>query len=204
MRKHAVFFIVLLLIIVAITYLIESVLPSIEQQYNIPKSTTLLLNKAFIALLLITFTFVLTYLIEGLLRGAFYALSEENVRTILNILRYSLIAFATIMIIFVFIGDFSAFTLFSGLIGAGLAIALQQPILSITGWLVIISSHPYRIGHRVEVDNIRGDVINIRLFFTDLVEFGEPGKGTETGRLIHMSNSLVLQKAVINYTSDSP
>ncbi len=204
MKKRVLFFVALLLAIVAAVYLLESVLPSLEQQYNIPKNITLLLNKVFIALLLITFAFVLTYLVEGFLRGAFYAISEENIRTITNVVRYSLIAITTILVIFVFIADFSAFTLFSGLIGAGLAIALQQPILSITGWLVIISSRPYRIGHRIAVDDVRGDVINIRLFFTDLVEFGGPGKETETGRLIHMSNSMVIQKAIVNYTSDSP
>lgn len=90
-----------------------------------------------------------------------------------------------------------------GVLGAGLALALQQAVLSLAGWLYIVTSRPYDVGDRIEVDDIAGDVIDIRLFKTVLLEIHMEGagKGTQsTGRVVDIPNSYAFSHALINYT----
>lgn len=86
-------------------------------------------------------------------------------------------------------------------VGAGLAIAMREALLSIVGWLYIAFRTPYTQGDRVEIGNYRGDVIDIRLMHTTLMEIGGWVQADQsTGRIVHIPNALVLQAAVYNYT----
>ena len=107
---------------------------------------------------------------------------------------------ALIVIWFVEGGQF-AITL--SVIGAGLALALQQPLVSMAGWAYIVSNHPYDVGDRIEINGVSGDVVDIRLFKTVLFESFLEGtaSGTQTtGRVIDFPNSYVLTHNTINYT----
>lgn len=87
------------------------------------------------------------------------------------------------------------------LIGAGLAIAMREALLSIAGWLNVILRNTYSQGDRIEVNGIRGDVIDIRLFHTTLMEVGAwVDADQSTGRIVHIPNSWVFQYGVHNYT----
>ncbi len=88
-------------------------------------------------------------------------------------------------------------------IGAGLAFALQQPITSFAGWLYIITNRPYDVGDRIEVGGVSGDVIDIRLFKTVLLESSLEGIGTgtqNTGRIADFPNSNVFGLNIFNYS----
>ncbi len=86
-------------------------------------------------------------------------------------------------------------------IGAGLAIALREVLLSFIGWVDIALRSPFERGDRVEVNGIRGDVIDIRLLHTTLMEIGNWVEADQsTGRLVHLPNSWVFQHGVYNYT----
>ncbi len=86
-------------------------------------------------------------------------------------------------------------------IGAGLAISMREALLSLVGWMNIIIRSPYRQGDRIEVNGVIGDVIDIRLMHTTLMEIGNWVDAEQsTGRIIHVPNAWVFQHAVANYT----
>jgi small-conductance mechanosensitive channel len=92
-----------------------------------------------------------------------------------------------------------------GIAGAGLALALQETILCVAGWGLIMTQKPFDIGDRIEIDNDIGDVIDIRVFQTTLLEVGNWVQADQsTGRLVHFPNSRVFRKALCNYTKGFP
>lgn len=90
-----------------------------------------------------------------------------------------------------------------GLLSAGIAIALQDVLRNIAGGIIVFFSSPFKAGDRIKVDNDMGDVIDIKLFYTTLMEIQEWIDGDQyTGRMTHIPNSFVLNKTVKNYTKD--
>ena len=89
-----------------------------------------------------------------------------------------------------------------GLISLILGFALQVPISSFIAWLYIIFRSPYRVGDRIELNQFKGDVVEIGYLDTTLWEFGGDYLTTDmpSGRLIRFPNSLVMQSAVFNYS----
>lgn len=92
------------------------------------------------------------------------------------------------------------FTLLT-VIGAGLAIAMREVLLSFVAWVDIALRSPYERGDRIEVNGVKGDVIDIRLLHTTLMEIsGWVGADQSTGRLVHVPNGWIFQHGVYNYT----
>lgn len=90
-----------------------------------------------------------------------------------------------------------------GLLAAGVAIALQDVFKNFVGGIVILTTGIYRVGDRVEMDSHFGDVIDIGIFYTTLLEIREWASGDQaTGRLKIMPNGKVLSTPVNNYTKD--
>jgi small-conductance mechanosensitive channel len=86
-------------------------------------------------------------------------------------------------------------------LGAGLAIVLREVILNIVGWLQIVTRAPFQVGDRVEINNISGDVIDIRLMTTTLMEIRSwVDADQSTGRIMRIPNNWVFQFAVKNFT----
>lgn len=87
-----------------------------------------------------------------------------------------------------------------GLMGAGLAIAMHDTIANIAGWFYIIWIKPFRLGDRIEIGDIAGDVIDIGLFKFSLVEIRNwVDADQSTGRIIHVPNSKALKEPCANY-----
>lgn len=90
-----------------------------------------------------------------------------------------------------------------GLVAAGIAIALQDVFKNFAGALAIFLSSIYRVGDRIEINSKYGDVIDIGLFYTTLLEIKEWVSGDQaTGRLSIVPNGLALSSPVNNYTKD--
>ncbi len=88
-----------------------------------------------------------------------------------------------------------------GIASAGLAIALQDPIINLAGWLYIMVRQPFEVGDRIQVGKHAGDVADIRLFTVTLLEIGNWIEHDQsTGRIIHMPNGRVFREPVANYT----
>lgn len=90
---------------------------------------------------------------------------------------------------------------FLGLLGAGVAIALKEPLLSIAGRLAIFSGHMYNAGDRIEMQKMIGDVIDIGFFYTRMLEVGAWISGDQySGRILLVPNSTIFGTPIINYT----
>jgi small-conductance mechanosensitive channel len=96
------------------------------------------------------------------------------------------------IILATFASDFGSLTTFVGLITAGIAIALQDVILSIAGYFVIIGKYGVRIGDRVRIAAVNGEVIDIGLVWMYLMELEtRGGDQLPTGRIVEFPNSVV-------------
>lgn len=88
-----------------------------------------------------------------------------------------------------------------GLVSAGLVIVLREPVQDIAAFLFILWKHPFRLGDRVEVNGVKGDVVDQGLFKFSLMEIGEWVEADQsTGRVVHVSNHKVFTGNVYNYT----
>ncbi len=89
-----------------------------------------------------------------------------------------------------------------GLLTAGLAIALQDPITDIVGWLFIIWRQPFEVGDRIEIGEHAGDVIDIRFFQFTILEIGNwVDADQSTGRMLHIPNKMIFSDSLANYTT---
>ena len=85
--------------------------------------------------------------------------------------------------------------------GAGLVVALGDMFLSIAGWFLILFKRPFDTGDRIEIDGVKGDVIDVRLFQTSMLEIGNwVNEDQSTGRVVNISNSILFKKPLYNYT----
>lgn len=90
-----------------------------------------------------------------------------------------------------------------GLVAAGVAIALQDLFKNFAGGIVILLTRPYHVGHRIEINGTHGDVIDISIMYTTLLEMREwVGGDQSTGRIITVPNGVILSQNVDNYTKD--
>jgi small-conductance mechanosensitive channel len=91
------------------------------------------------------------------------------------------------------------------LIIAGVAVALQDVLKSVVGWLYLSGRTGVQVGSRVEVRSVIGDVVDIGLFKTTLLEVGNLVYGRQsTGRLVTIPNYQMLSDAVFVSSSDNP
>lgn len=92
-----------------------------------------------------------------------------------------------------------------GIAGAGIAFALQEVIASIADWIAITFGYFFRIGNRVQLGGIKGDVIDIGTLRTTLMKCGEWINGDlYNGRIVRVANSFVFKEPVFNYSADFP
>jgi small-conductance mechanosensitive channel len=92
-----------------------------------------------------------------------------------------------------------------GVAGAGIAFALQEVITSVAGWIAVSLGGFYKVGDRVELGGIRGDVVDIGFLRTTLFEVGEWVDGDlYNGRVVRVANSFIFKEPVVNYSGDFP
>jgi small-conductance mechanosensitive channel len=114
---------------------------------------------------------------------------------------YTAAILTVVGLLWIWLGALRQFGTFFGLLAAGLAIALQDLLKNIAGWLYILIRRPYRVDDRIEIDGVRGDVIDIRMFRTSLLEIGNwVDADQSTGRIVHVPNGKVLTSEVFNAT----
>jgi small-conductance mechanosensitive channel len=97
----------------------------------------------------------------------------------------------------------SGLTVAFGVAGAGIAFALQEVIASVAGWLAISAGNFYKPGDRIQLGGIMGDVIDIGVLRTTLMECRQWVKGDQyNGCIVRVANSYVFKEPVFNYTGD--
>jgi small-conductance mechanosensitive channel len=105
----------------------------------------------------------------------------------------------------VFSDKLGGLTVAFGVAGAGIAFALQEVIASFAGWVAISFGSFYKTGDRVQLGGIKGDVIDIGVLRSTLMEIGQWVNGDlYNGRVVKIANSFVFKEPVFNYSSDFP
>jgi small-conductance mechanosensitive channel len=89
-----------------------------------------------------------------------------------------------------------------GLASAGIAVAMHDTIANVAGWIFIVWRRPFRVGDRIQIAQIAGDVIDIRPFQFSVIEIGNwVDADQSTGRIVHVPNSQVLREPLANYVT---
>jgi small-conductance mechanosensitive channel len=113
--------------------------------------------------------------------------------------------FAILITVTYFTGNIKDFGLAIGLLTAGITITLQELILSIAGSFYIFFVRVYKPGDRIEINGIKGDVIDIDSIYTTMMEIGEwVSTDNYSGRIVKLSNAFVFKGPVYNYSQDFP
>ncbi|MCK0131757.1 mechanosensitive ion channel family protein [Flavobacteriaceae bacterium F08102] len=104
-----------------------------------------------------------------------------------------------------FTGNIKDFTIAIGLFSASIAFTLQELILSIAGSLYIFIVKVYTPGDRIEINGIKGDVIDVDSIYTTLMEIGQWVESDNySGRIVKLSNAFVFKGPIYNYSQDFP
>ncbi len=115
------------------------------------------------------------------------------------------IGLSLIIILRIFVPNPEALLVAYGLMGAGVAIALQDLFKNFAGSITLFISGAYGVGDRIEVNGVHGDVVDIGLFYSTLLEIKEWINGDQaTGRSLSIPNGVVLNNVIKNYTKDHP
>lgn len=90
-----------------------------------------------------------------------------------------------------------------GIFGAGVLIVFKEILLNIIGWAVLIIRRPFESGHRITINNITGDVFEIRLMDFSMIEVRPRAKGGQsTGRILHLPNSIIFLHPLANASKE--
>lgn len=97
-----------------------------------------------------------------------------------------------------------AIATFLGLLSAGLAVALKDPIQNFFGWVFIAWRKPFDVGDRIEVGDFAGDVVDLDIFRFTLMEIGNWVYADQsTGRVLHVPNGIIFNHTIANFTQGS-
>jgi len=132
---------------------------------------------------------------------------EADIFAHFQIVSYVVWGTAFALVFFVIIGGGAQQFGFLGtaFVSAALIYVMQEPLLNVVGWVVLISMGLYKLGDRIEMNNSRGYVVEITPMNTTIREFGGMLYGDSfTGRYVTIPNSQILKGNVFNYTKDTP
>jgi small-conductance mechanosensitive channel len=115
-------------------------------------------------------------------------------------LTYLVVAAGIVIVGRMWFAGVQALATFFGLLSAGLAIALKEPVSNVAGWAFILWRRPFEMGDRVQIGSHAGDVIDLGLFQFTLNEIGGwVDADQSSGRIIHIPNGKVFTDPVANY-----
>lgn len=134
-----------------------------------------------------------------------YIESPERRYRLRKLVTFSGYLLAIFLLSLVFSDKLVGLTVFFGVAGAGVAFALQELIASAAGWVAMSFGRFYNVGDRVQLGGIKGDVIDIGVLRTTLMECGGWINGDQyNGRVVRVANSFIFKEPVFNYSSDFP
>jgi hypothetical protein len=152
----------------------------------------------------IVLTLLTVFVINRLIDHFFARLTlEQKQRATLHaVVRFSVQAVAVLVILFVTFGKPSQLSTILGLATAGLTVALKDFIVSFMGWFVLMGRNGIHVGDWVEINDVRGEGIEIGLLRTVLLETGNwTAAGQPTGRQVTFLNSFAVEGHYFNFSS---
>jgi small-conductance mechanosensitive channel len=155
-------------------------------------------------LLWILLVVVAVYLADRFIEHLFTGVTAENKRidTLRAVVKFAAQAAGAIAILFIILGMPTQTTTVLGLAGAGLTVAMKDFIVAFFGWFVLMGSNGIRVGDWVEIDGVGGEVVEIGLLKTILLETGSwADAGHPTGRRVSFVNSFAIEGHFFNFTT---
>jgi small-conductance mechanosensitive channel len=129
-------------------------------------------------------------------------LDRRQVETLRSVARVSLQILSIIVILFVLVGMPTQLATMLGIVGAGLTVALKDFIVAFIGWLVLMGKNGMRLGDWVEINGVSGEVIELGMFHTVLLETGNwTDAGHPTGRRVTFTNSFAISGHYFNFST---
>ena len=148
-------------------------------------------------------------LIDRILRRILVGRIEEKGRRYLitKVLSAAIYVFTILWILSKLFSDHPGALASLAIVGAGIAVALQDVVKDIVGWMIIIQRRLFTLGDRVGIGSYTGDVIDIGLLRTTMLEVSVAGMTfnahERTGKTLYVPNSLVLKDSILNYNTTS-
>ena len=129
-------------------------------------------------------------------------LDRRQVETLRSITRVSVRIIALLIIVLIIMGMPSQFATTIGIVGAGLTVALKDFIVAFFGWLVLMGRNGIRLGDWVEINGVSGEVTELGMFHTVLLETGNwSDSGHPTGRRVTFTNSFAIEGHYFNFST---
>jgi small-conductance mechanosensitive channel len=162
------------------------------------------LHRMIEALLWILIVALVVYLANRLIDHLFTDLTAENKRieTLRTVVKFAAEAVGAIVVVFVVFGMPGQVTTVLGLAGAGLTVAMKDFIVAFFGWFVLMGRNGVRVGDWVEINGVGGEVVEIGLLKTVLLETGSwSDAGHPTGRKASFVNSFAIEGHYFNFST---
>ena len=130
------------------------------------------------------------------------SLDRRQVETLRAVTRVTLQVLAVILILLVIFGPPNQLGTFLGLAGAGLTVALKDFIVGFLGWFVLMGKNGIRLGDWVEINGVTGEVVELGMFHTVLLETGNwTDSSHPTGRRVTFTNSFAIEGHYFNFST---
>ncbi len=166
-------------------------------------------QRAVIHGLLIELAIILSILLMGLFFDNWLerllgktSLDRRQVETLRTVTRVAVQVFAVLFILLVILGPPQQLGTVLGLAGAGLTVALKDFIVGFLGWFVLMGKNGIRLGDWVEINGVTGEVVELGMFHTVLLETGNwTDSGHPTGRRVTFTNSFAIEGHYFNFST---
>jgi small-conductance mechanosensitive channel len=164
------------------------------------RSLNRLLQRAGSLLGMILVVFIAAYFIKKI--PSRFAKEEKSAYYFRKLIGFIAWLIVILIVIFNASGGIGSISAVIGLAGAGLAIALQDPIVSLVGWFLIVGKYGISVGDRIEINNVKGDVVDIGMLRIAVMEVGNWLSGEQsTGRMVYFPNSFIFKGHFFNYSA---
>lgn len=182
------------ILLIIVYYLLDLKLFEGWEKY-VPYAKRLILSLFFISII-----FLIKKIIDKMVISQVHA--EGDLYNLLRITRFLAMVFSLVVIVSFLFQNLYGTALSLGLASLLLGFALQAPITSFIAWVYLIIRRSYLVGDRIQINGLRGDVIDISYLDTSILECSGDYlvNDRSSGRIIRFPNSLILKEEIINYS----
>ena len=162
------------------------------------------LHNIIFAILWILLALLAVYGANRVIEHLFTGMTAENKRidTLRAVVKFAAQALGALVILFIILGMPTQTTTVLGLAGAGLTVAMKDFIVAFFGWFVLMGRNGIRVGDWVEINGVGGEVVEVGLLKTVLLETGSwTDAGHPTGRRVSFVNSFAIEGHFFNFTT---
>jgi small-conductance mechanosensitive channel len=151
---------------------------------------------------------IVLWLVRWLVLRFIHKRYTDNTRTLYNLrktIEYAAVVLGILLVGRLWLEGIGTLVTYLGLLSAGIAIALQDLIVALAGWMFIVWRRPFVVGDRIEIEGNLGDVIDVRLFSFSMLEIGRRINAEQsTGRIVHIPNGKVFSEVLTNMHQGFP